>query len=94
MAERLYDQTPALGYRYVYRGVAKKKGGIGKKVTGKTKRWFKLNVQRVKIILPDGTVKRVWLTARQLKNNEFTKAPKQSLAAKVRAEVREAKAKK
>lgn len=32
------------GYRYAIRGIAKKKKGIGLKVTGKTKRRFQINM--------------------------------------------------
>ena len=37
------------GYKYVTRGIAKKKKGIGIKVTGKTKRSFLPNLQQKKI---------------------------------------------
>lgn len=39
------------GYKYTIRGIAKKKKGIGLKVTGKTKRSFQPNLQK----------KRLWL---------------------------------
>lgn len=37
---------PSKGYKYVTRGIAKKKKGIGIKVTGKTRRCFKPNLIR------------------------------------------------
>ncbi|MBA3958650.1 MAG: 50S ribosomal protein L28 [Parachlamydiaceae bacterium] len=40
------------GYRYAIRGIAKKKKGIGLKVTGKTKRRFQPNLVK----------KRLWFT--------------------------------
>ena len=40
------------------RGKAKYLGGVGRKVTGKTKRRFKPNLQRVKLVI-DGEVKTV-----------------------------------
>lgn len=40
------------GYKYAIRGIAKKKKGIGLKVTGKTKRRFKPNLMK----------KRLWLS--------------------------------
>lgn len=43
-------KKPARGYKYAIRGIAKKKKGIGLKVTGKTKRRF----------LPNLTKKRIW----------------------------------
>lgn len=41
------------GYTYAIRGIAKKKKGIGLKVTGKTKRRFKPNL----------VTKRLWLSS-------------------------------
>jgi large subunit ribosomal protein L28 len=37
-------KKPARGYKYTIRGIAKKKKGIGLKVTGKTKRRFQPNL--------------------------------------------------
>ncbi|MFZ4100050.1 MAG: 50S ribosomal protein L28, partial [Chlamydiia bacterium] len=45
-------RRPVKGRTYVYRGIAKKKKGIGLKVTGRTKRRF----------LPNLAVKRFWLS--------------------------------
>lgn len=44
-------KKPTRGYKYAIRGIAKKKKGIGLKVTGKTKRRFQPNLLK----------KRVWL---------------------------------
>lgn len=44
-------KRPTRGFTYVTRGIAKKKKGIGLKVTGKTRRCF----------LPNLQVKRMWL---------------------------------
>jgi large subunit ribosomal protein L28 len=43
----------ARGYKYTTRGIAKKKKGIGIKVTGKTKRSFQPNLQRKRLWLPE-----------------------------------------
>jgi large subunit ribosomal protein L28 len=43
-------KRPSRGYKYAIRGIAKKKKGIGLKVTGKTKRRF----------LPNLAKKRIW----------------------------------
>lgn len=43
-------KRPVRGYKYAIRGIAKKKKGIGLKVTGKTKRRF----------LPNLVSKRLW----------------------------------
>lgn len=41
------------------RGMAKKKGGVGKKITGVTRRRFFPNLQRVKVRFANGTVRRI-----------------------------------
>ena len=40
----------ARGFQYTYRGLAKYKGGVGRKVTGKTKRKFRPNLCNVTLI--------------------------------------------
>lgn len=55
------------------RGLAKKKGGVGRKITGVTKRFFLPNLQKVKIITK-GTVKRVYLCTKCLKAGKVQKA--------------------
>ncbi len=49
------------------RGVAKKAGGIGTHVTKRTRRAFRPNLQKVRIKLPSGQVKRVWVSVKSLK---------------------------
>ncbi len=51
-------KKPSKGYKYARRGKAKYLGGVGRKVTGKTKRRFKPNLQRIKVEV-NGVVKRV-----------------------------------
>ena len=51
-------KKPSRGVFYARRGKAKYLGGVGRKVTGKTKRRFLPNRQRVKIEI-DGEVKTV-----------------------------------
>lgn len=41
------------GYKYTIRGIAKKKKGIGLKVTGKTKRRFQINLFTKRFWFPD-----------------------------------------
>ena len=41
------------GYKYAIRGIAKKKKGIGLKITGKTKRRFQTNLVKKRIWLAD-----------------------------------------
>ena len=50
------------------RGLPKKKGGVGLRTTGKTKRKFKVNVQKKRIWVPElGIYVKVRLSTRALK---------------------------
>ena len=49
------------------RGLPKKKGGIGLNITGHTKRTFKPNVQKVRVVMPDGSVERLRLSTKAIK---------------------------
>lgn len=42
-------KKPVRGYKYAIRGIAKKKKGIGLKVTGKTKRRFQPNLVKKRL---------------------------------------------
>jgi large subunit ribosomal protein L28 len=46
---QLTGKKPVRGYKYAIRGIAKKKKGIGLKVTGKTKRRFRPNLVKKRI---------------------------------------------
>lgn len=46
-------KKPATGYKYAIRGIAKKKKGIGLKVTGKTKRRFQPNLIKKRLWFGD-----------------------------------------
>lgn len=46
-------KRPSRGYKYSIRGIAKKKKGIGLKVTGKTKRRFQPNLVKKRIWFGD-----------------------------------------
>jgi len=67
-------KKPVTGLRVVRRGKAKREGGVGKKVTGITKRRWKPNLQKIRIIDENGTVRRVRVCARYIKAGKFTKA--------------------
>jgi len=59
-------------------GKAKKSGGIGTHVTAITKRKFRVNIQRVKALLPSGEVRYVRVATTALKKGLVTKAPKRT----------------
>ncbi|MFB3065193.1 MAG: 50S ribosomal protein L28 [Planctomycetota bacterium] len=51
------------GRQYTKRGLAKAKGGVGKKITGKSARQFKPNIQRVRVVV-NGRVVRMKVAAK------------------------------
>jgi len=53
------------------RGLPKKKGGVGLKTTGHTKRKFKANIQKLRVLLPNGTVRRMKLATSVIKKGEI-----------------------
>lgn len=59
------------------RGKAKKHGGVGKKVTGVTKRKFKPNIQKVRAVI-DGRVCRVRVSAKSIRMGLIEKPPKRN----------------
>lgn len=74
----------SFGRRYARRGLPKKVGGIGLKVTGKTARKFNPNVQKVRVIEPNGsvTMKKVCAQClrKGLKDGSIVKAPRRTHA--------------
>lgn len=59
------------------RGKAKYLGGVGKKVTGITKRQFKPNIQRVRAVV-DGKVCRIRVSAKAIRMGLVTKPVKRA----------------
>ena len=60
------------GRSYARRGKAKYLGGVGRKVTGITKRRFKPNIQKVRAII-DGRVCRIRVSAKAIRMGLITK---------------------
>ena len=63
------------------RGKAKYLGGVGRKVTGITKRKFHPNLQRIRVELPDGTRKRMRVCAQCLRSGKVKKRSKRPAVA-------------
>ena len=63
------------GVKYARRGAAKKKGGSGAKISGKTPRTFKANIQNVRAMV-DGAPKQIKVCASCLQAGKVTKAPR------------------
>ena len=59
------------------RGKAKYLGGVGRKITGKTKRKFKVNMQRVRAVI-DGQVTRINVSAKAIRMGEIEKPIKRN----------------
>jgi large subunit ribosomal protein L28 len=70
------------GRTYTTRGKAKYLGGVGTKITGKTKRTFKPNIQTVTALMPDGSVKRLKVSAKAIKMGLVVKPLKRKYAYK------------
>lgn len=63
---------PHSGFQYTHRGIAKRLGGIGRKITGKTKRVFSPNLQSIKTRIK-GKVKRIKICAKCLRSGKVQK---------------------
>jgi large subunit ribosomal protein L28 len=58
---------PSKGSRINRKGQSKKSGGIGTHVTSITKRKFRPNLQRIRVRMPNGGTKRLWVTVKAIK---------------------------
>jgi len=63
------------------RGKAKYLGGVGRKITGITRRRFNVNLQELRAELPSGERKRVRVCAKCLRSGRVTKRSKRVLPA-------------
>jgi len=68
----LCGKGPHRGGSIVQRGMAKSKGGIGRKTTGHTKRTFNVNIQTVKTRVK-GAVKHIKVCAQCIRANKVMK---------------------
>jgi large subunit ribosomal protein L28 len=65
------------GRQYTRRGLAKRKGGVGRKITGNTLRVFKPNIQKVRAVI-DGRVVRIRVSAKLLSRGMVQKPLKRT----------------
>ena len=72
------------GRQITRRGKAKYLGGVGVKTTGRTKRKFKANIQRVRAVI-DGEVVRINVSAKALRMGLITKPVKRTYKAEAAA---------
>lgn len=61
-----------VGNKVKRRGLAKKDGGVGRRVTGRSKRKFKPNLQPVRILTPEGSVVTMKLCTKVIKRGVIT----------------------
>ncbi len=76
MAERceICGKTSQIGNQIETRGKAKYLGGVGKKITGISRRKFRPNLQRMKVTLPNGTTKTMRICTQCLRGGAVQKA--------------------
>ncbi len=67
-------RKPSKGSIINRRGQSKKSGGIGTHITSITSRKFRPNLQRIRIKLPDGGTRRVWVSVKAIKAGLVQKA--------------------
>lgn len=67
-------KRPVSGSIIHRRGLTKKSGGIGTHIAKITKRTFKPNLQRIRVLLPSGQVKRMWVSVKAIKAGKIQKA--------------------
>ncbi|MCB9887737.1 MAG: 50S ribosomal protein L28 [Planctomycetes bacterium] len=61
-----------VGHKVKRRGLAKKDGGVGRRVTGRSKRTFKPNLQPVRILTPEGQVQTLKVSTKVIKKGVIT----------------------
>ncbi|MBT3635941.1 MAG: 50S ribosomal protein L28 [Opitutae bacterium] len=66
-------KRPRVGGRIIRKGVSKKAGGIGLQLVKVNKRRFKPNLQRIRVKLPSGQVKRMWVAVKAIKAGKIVK---------------------
>lgn len=72
---QITGKRPYIGGKFIHRGISKKAGGIGLQLVKNPHRKFRPNLQRVKVLLATGQVKRIWVCAKAIKAGKITKAP-------------------
>jgi large subunit ribosomal protein L28 len=84
----LTGRKTSSGNTYTTRGKAKYLGGVGTKVTGKTKRTFRPNLHSVTAVV-DGSVKRIKVSTKAMRMGLIVKPLKRKFAYKAEAEAAE-----
>ncbi|HXG08693.1 MAG TPA: 50S ribosomal protein L28 [Gemmataceae bacterium] len=69
-------KKPVKGYQYARRGKAKYLGGVGRKITGISRRKFRPNLQRIQVQL-GGTVRRLRVCTQCIRSGRVQRPLKQ-----------------
>jgi large subunit ribosomal protein L28 len=71
-------KKPVVGNQYSRRGKAKYLGGVGRKVTGISKRTFRPNLQRIQVEM-NGTVQRLRVCVQCMRSGKVKRPQKRKL---------------
>ncbi|WP_459558242.1 L28 family ribosomal protein [Lacunimicrobium album] len=71
------ENKPTFGNAVEMRGKAKYLGGNGRKTTGITRRQFKVNLQKIRVV-EDGQVVRRWVPVSLIRSGKITKPVKRA----------------
>ena len=71
-------KKPVLGNQYTRRGKAKYLGGVGRKITGISKRTFRPNLQRIQVEI-DGAVRRLRVCVQCIRSGRVKRPQKRKL---------------
>jgi len=71
---QICGKKPQVGNQVETRGKAKYLGGVGTKITGITRRLFSPNLQRVKVMLANGSNKRIRVCTQCIRSGAVVKA--------------------
>jgi large subunit ribosomal protein L28 len=69
-------KTPSLGNQIARRGKAKYLGGVGRKITGISRRTFRPNLQRIQVQI-EGAVKRVRVCVQCIRSGKVQRPQRQ-----------------
>lgn len=72
---QISGKRPFIGGKFIRKGISKKAGGIGLQLVKNPRRKFRPNLQRVRVLLESGQVKRIWVCAKMIKAGKIVKAP-------------------
>lgn len=70
---KICGKKPITGHVLVRKGLAKKKGGTGSKISRRTKREFLPNLQKMRILI-NGHPKQVYVCTKCIKKGEIIRA--------------------